>query len=91
MPEVELTWKRMISVWWLITWRSGVGAVLLGGLAGFMIGLFGAIAGISDAASQMMATLAGAALGTVWAVFVVRSAFTKRFGDFRLALVPVQA
>ena len=91
MPEVELTWKRMIKVWWLITWRSGVGAVLLGAVAGFIIGFIGAMAGISGAVSQMMATFAGAALGSVWAVFVVRSAFKKRFGDFRIALVPVQA
>lgn len=91
MNELQPTLGRLISVWWLLTWRSGVGAVLLGAVAGFIIGFVGAMAGVSSQSTQVMATLAGAALGLMWAIYVLRTAFNKRFGDFRIALVPVNA
>jgi len=30
MHELELSWGRVLSVWWLIAWRGLVGSVLLG-------------------------------------------------------------
>lgn len=91
MPELQVTWRRLASVWWLITWRSGVGAVLIGAAFGFIIGVVGTLAGMGPQAIQTIATFAGAAIGLGWAIYVLRMAFRKRYGDFRIALVPVTA
>jgi hypothetical protein len=88
MQELEITWGRVMSVWWLVAWRSGVGAVLLGAAIGFVIGFIGALAAVPVQTITVLSTAAGAIVGLVWAIVVVRMALRKHYGDFRLALVP---
>lgn len=87
MQELEVTWGRVMSVWWLLAWRSGLGAVLIGAAVGFVIGLVGALAGVSTDTITVLSTIAGAVVGLVWAIVVVRMALRKQYGEFRLALV----
>ena len=87
-PTLDLSWERTLKVWWAFTWRTFVGSILLGavlgGLAGFMVG----IAGHPELGGQ-----AGRAAGQ-WAfvpisILTIRMVLKKRpFGDFRIGLVP---
>jgi ABC-type Fe3+-siderophore transport system permease subunit len=88
MQELEVTWRRVMGVWWLVAWRSVVGAVLIGAAIGFVIGSVGALAGIPEQSLTILGTAAGAIVGLVWAIVVVRMALRKQYSDFRLALVP---
>jgi uncharacterized membrane protein len=88
MQELEPTWARAISVWWLIIWRGVVGAGVIGGVVGFIIGFVGGAVGASATALSIGSSGAGLVIGTVWMVVVVRMALRKQYGDFRLALVP---
>ena len=89
MQELDPTWGRVMSVWWLLAWRTMVGAILLGALAG---GVFGGVAALADwpadKIQSVSAVLVGV-IGALWGIVVVSMALKKRYGDFRIALVPI--
>jgi len=87
MQELEVTWGRVASVWWLLAWRGVLGGLLIGAAVGFVIGLVGFFAGLSLEAINLLSTVAGAAVGLLWALVVVRMALKKQYGEFRLVLV----
>jgi hypothetical protein len=88
MQELEVTWGRVVSVWWLLAWRGLLGSLLIGTAVGFVIGLAGFAAGISLEAVNVLSTAAGAAVGLLWAMVVARMALKKQYREFRLALIP---
>ncbi len=88
MQELEASWPRVLRVWWLIVWRGALGGFVFGGIAGFVLGFVGAIAGVSMEMIQLGSGILGLVIGLGWALLVVRMALRKRYGDFRLALVP---
>jgi hypothetical protein len=59
-----------------------------GGVVGFIIGFVGGMAGTSATGISLAASGAGAVIGIVWMIIVVRMALRKHYGEFRLALVP---
>ncbi|MBX9844794.1 MAG: hypothetical protein K2Z80_23595 [Xanthobacteraceae bacterium] len=86
MPELEATWRRVISVWWLLFWRGMLGSILLGAVAGFIVG-FGA--GILKIPFDPIYTgVLGAIIGLAWILVVVRMALRKHYQDFRIVLAP---
>ena len=89
MQELDLTWGRVMSVWWLLAWRTLVGAFLLGALTGVFFGVVAALADWpADKIQSVSAVLVGV-IGALWGIVVVSMAFKKRYGDFRIALVPI--
>jgi hypothetical protein len=86
MYEVELTWQRILSVWWLVTWRATVGSIVLGAVAGGCAG-----AAVTRLGHAGDARLAGAWAGRVvaipWLFVVLKMAFQKRYRGFRIAFV----
>lgn len=88
MQEREPTWGRTFPVWWLITWRSFAGSLVLALAAG------AGEAGLerwTDASPIMTDWIPEAlvsVLGAVWFLIVVRMALRKRYKEFRIALVP---
>jgi hypothetical protein len=88
MQELELTWGRVMSVWWLLTWRSMLGAIVLGALVG---GIFGFVIAASGQSPQIIAAVSpflGMIVGILWVIAVVRMALRKRYSGFRIVLVP---
>jgi hypothetical protein len=63
MQTLEITWGRVLSVWWLLAWRSILGAGLLGAIAGALIGFFGAMGGMKLEIIQAVSTLVGLLIG----------------------------
>jgi len=88
MQELEPTWQRALSVWWLIAWRAGLGSLAMGAAAGFILGFIGAIVGVPRDVSSVGAGLLGFVIAIVWGVIVVRMALRKKYGEFRIALIP---
>ena len=88
MQELEITWERVISVWWLIVWRSVVGAVSIGFVVGFIIGAIMGAAGVPLETIQSVSTVVGLCIGLGWGMVVTRMALQKHYKGFRLALVP---
>jgi len=90
MQELEPTWGRMLAVWWLIFWRSLIGSFVVGAVIGFVFGFIGRLLGVSQTVHQILPILGGLA-GLCWSFLVIRMALRKRYGDFRIALVPLEA
>ncbi|MGH6767636.1 MAG: hypothetical protein ACRECO_01300 [Xanthobacteraceae bacterium] len=88
MQELEPTWGRALSVWWLITWRSMLGAVVLGAIVGGIFGFIVAMAGGSPQLIGAVSPFLGMIVGLVWVIAVVRMALRKKYSGFRIALVP---
>ena len=88
MQELEATMSRALRVWWLIVWRGIVGASVIGAVAGFVLGFAGTLAGMPPATITLTSGILGGIIGIVWMIVVVRMALRKRYGDFRIALVP---
>jgi hypothetical protein len=86
MQELELTWSRVLKIWWLLIWRGQLIAILIGFLLGFVWGVVVSSIGRADLA-ETGGTAIGAAVGLVWGMFAVRMALRKQYADFRLALV----
>ncbi len=97
MDELEITWRYVLSVWWLIVWRAWLGGMLFGGIAGFIAGgVAGVILAFASSATSaslneiggMVGGIAGIVAGLTWGVYVVRMALRKKYRGFRLALIP---
>ncbi len=46
MHGLEPTWGRVMSVWWLLAWRSAVGFVLFVFAVGLVYGIIAALANL---------------------------------------------
>jgi hypothetical protein len=87
MQELEPTWQRALSVWWLILWRGIVGSVLLSIAIIALVDALAALIGIESKALNMIGALVVWLGSIVWGVVVVRMALQKRYRDFQLALI----
>jgi uncharacterized membrane protein len=90
MSELEPTWGRVLSVWWLFVWRAGVGSLVMGFVAGFIFGFVGALLGAPKGAISIGSGLLGFVIAIVWGIIVMRMALEKKYGEFRIALVSHQ-
>jgi hypothetical protein len=88
MQELEPTLSRALRVWWLIMWRGIVGASLIGAVAGLVLGLVGGLAGAPKTALAIAGGAMGGFIGIGWMIVAVRMALLKRYGEFRIVLVP---
>jgi hypothetical protein len=79
MPELEATWGRVLSAWWLIAWRGLVGGMGIGALFGLAVGLIGIALSTPQNTSTVAATIGGALLSLFWGIIVVRMALRKRY------------
>lgn len=88
LQELEPTWQRAISVWWLTFWRGIIGGAIIDFGVGFIIGGIGWLAGMSDEAVNFAYAILGWPVGFVWLAVVWQMALRKHYRDFRLALIP---
>jgi ABC-type uncharacterized transport system permease subunit len=88
MQELQVSWARIFSVWWLLVWRTALGGLVLGFGVGFLIGLVGAFFGVPGEASTVLAGVLGWVVSLGWGVIVVRMSLKKQYREFRLAVVP---
>jgi len=87
MKELELTWARVLCVWWLIVWRAGLGGVIMAFALAFFIGELGGRLGLPFQTVQLIGTLIAWLAILAWGIVVVRMAIEKKYGEFRLAFI----
>jgi hypothetical protein len=89
MREIELTMRRLLSVWWLLMWRGFLGAGILGsvasGIAGFAVGVAG-----HPENGATVGYYAGMAVSPFWGLLVIQMALTKKYHGFRIALLSTE-
>jgi len=83
MQEVEITWGRVITVWWSIVWR----AILVGIVATLPVAvIFGVFEGDDRILSLITSVIS---LLAFW--FGMKKALGLRYSDFRVCLVAIPA
>jgi hypothetical protein len=90
LNELELTPRRLLSIFWLFIWRGVVGAFAIGAVIGFVLGLgFSLVFGGDQPwTSTLIGTFSGIA-GFAWQVVAMRMALRKRYRDFRIAIAGI--
>lgn len=80
-PEaLEITWRRALSVWWLLVWRTAAMAAVVGIIVSMAWSIF--------AAPNDFTPAVAAALAMPLGLVAVRMALGKPYRGFRLVAVP---
>jgi len=87
MPESDLTWSRVVRIWWLILWRTLVGGFILGLLFNILAIIVGEVSSTSFSIVSVVGRIGGGILGVIWGIVALRMALRKEYRDFRIALV----
>jgi hypothetical protein len=88
--ELEITWNRVVRVWWSYLWRNLlaiVASLAVGGVFGALMGFALGFAGISPDSIQKLAMPVGMLIGLAISVVPVKMILGKDFGEFKLVLV----
>ncbi|PWW83169.1 MULTISPECIES: hypothetical protein [Prosthecochloris] len=89
--ELEITWGRVIRVWWAYLWRNLVAilvATILGAIVGGVMGAILYMSGVTSVETlQLVITPISIAIGLVISLFPIKMILGKDFGEFRLVLV----
>lgn len=86
--DLEITWGRVLAVWWLITWRAAVLGTLALLILGYPLGFIMAVLGMDPGTIDLVGQIIGMVIYALAVLVTVRMALRKRYGDFRIALVP---
>jgi hypothetical protein len=87
MKLVEVTWKRVIKVWWSFIWRGTLFGFIGGFIVGFIIGLIAGVAGGDSNTIGRLAQIGGGIIGIPIGIVVMRIVLRKQYSDFRIALI----
>ncbi len=88
MQELEVTWARVLRVWWLIEWRAIAGGLVTGGALGAVLGVALAFSDWDSSQASPFYLAIGTAVGIAWTLIAVRMALRKQYRDFRIVLLP---
>lgn len=86
--QEEITTGELIRVWWCFVWRFFVGSVVLGFIAGFVIGVVGTVTHLLEPGGlQEVARITGIVISILWSFVVLFMALNKKYRGFRIAIV----
>lgn len=88
--ELEITWNRVLTVWWSYLWRNLIAivvAMIAGGIVGFIIGFFMSVFGVSVETIQFVTAPIGFIIGLVISIVPMKMILGKDYGEFRLVLI----
>lgn len=88
--ELDVTWKRVVKVWWSYLWRNIIAiivAAILGAVAGFVFGFILGAAGVAPETIKLVTAPIGGVIGLLISVVPMKLILGKDFGEFRLVLV----
>lgn len=92
--ELEVTWKRLLKVWWSLTWRyllCSICSFIIGGILGMIIGVVMTVLGEPKESVQLVCGIVGAILGLGLSFIPLQKILNKDFGEFRLVLLQKSA
>src|SRR5262245_20174003 len=86
LEYVDVTWARVLMIWWGWAWRAFPIAVALGFVLGFLGGLVVELVGHAELGRAIGGTLGGIA-GFLVSLCTLRVVLRTRFSGFRIRLV----
>lgn len=92
--ELEITWNRILRVWWSYLWRNLICIVvgmLLGMVVGFIVGFIMGAMGLPPRVIMCVTAPIGFVIGLAISVVPMKMILGKDYGEFRLVLLAKQA
>lgn len=86
MKELEVTWNRVLKIWWSYMWRFFLLVILVSLLFGFLAGFMAAFLGLKNI-PPWIHSLFGFLLGFFASLFIFKYILKKNFGEFEIKLV----
>lgn len=87
MKEIEVTFGRVLRIWFAWIWRALLFAMLGGSFAGFLVGFAAAMLGVAPQKVAYVNLGIGAILGLYFSVWSLGKVLKKKFPTFRIALI----
>jgi hypothetical protein len=92
--ELEITWKRVVRIWWAYFWRNiiaTIAALICGGIVGGIVGFVLSLLGVSTETGVLVTAPIGVVLGFIISLIPMKMIIGKDFGEFRLVLLAKEA
>ena len=92
--ELEITWNRVLRVWWSYLWRNLICIVvgmLLGMVFGFIVGFIMGAMGFPPRVIVFVTAPIGFVMGLAISIVPMKMILGKDYGEFRLVLLANQA
>jgi hypothetical protein len=87
MQELQITWPRIISVWWLIVWRISIGSMIISVVINTFIYSIDAMLHLSTTSHIFISVIISLPIQAAWSIIVVRMAMKRKYGKFSLMLM----
>lgn len=85
IEKADLTPRRLLAIWWAMTWRSVVfvfgGSIIAGSVVGAILGL----AGLTSYTQVVSVTLGGV-IGILGGLWCLRESLTRKYKGFELSI-----
>ncbi len=86
MKELEVTWSRVLSIWWSYIWRVLLISALISAIVGFLAGFVSAFAGMVELLGYII-NIMSFLIGIFVSVGVLKYILNKNFGEFKIKLI----
>jgi len=88
--ELEITWERVVRIWWSYVWRNllaVIAAMVMGGILGAFLGFVMGRMGVPRQVILFVTAPIGFVIGLLVSVVPMKLILGKDFGEFRLVLL----
>jgi len=87
MQTVEVTWKRVMKVWWSIFWRIQIFMFPITFVQGFITLFIGKFFGIGRDTASNITLMPFLLIFIVVTFFIIKRVLRLQYSDFRIALI----
>ena len=87
--ELDVTWQRLVRIWWAWLWRSLLAtalAAVLTYLSGLWIGFLAGLLKLPIELATLLSTVAAFIIAVGLSIFPLWQVLSRDFGEFRLIL-----
>ncbi len=87
--ELDVTWQRLVRIWWAWLWRSLLAtalAAVLTFLSGLWIGFLVGLLKLPIELASILSTVAAFFIAVILSIFPLWQVLSRDFGEFRLIL-----
>ena len=84
--NADITWGMAARVWWSLTWRTLVFIFPVVFVFSFILGVVMAMAGIPREPYALAVQLAGASIGLIVNIWIIKRLLSKRYSNFSITV-----
>src|SRR5262249_4733240 len=87
MIELDVTWPRLLQIWWALFWRWWLYALLPAIFIGLAVGAIASLSKLAAATTSWIIQVTGVGVGFFSGIWAMKTILNKTFTRFRIALI----